>query len=56
MLWHLAEGNAAVLNTAVDPEHIQALYLWKAGSVPARTRFSEDMTDAALASRYGRTS
>lgn len=38
------EGNATVLNTAADPEHIQALYLWEAGNVPARTRFTENMT------------
>lgn len=38
------EGNATVLNTAADPEHIQALYLWEEGNVPAQTRFTENMT------------
>lgn len=38
------EGNATVLNTAADPGHIQALYLWEAGNAPARTRFTENMT------------
>ena len=38
------EGNATVLNTAADPEHIQALYLWEEGNVPAKTRFIENMT------------
>ena len=38
------EGNATVLNTAADPEHIQALYLWEEGNVPARTRFTENMS------------
>ena len=38
------EGNATVLNTAADPEHIQALYLWEEGNIPAQTRFTENMT------------
>ena len=37
------EGNATVLNTAADPEHIQTRYLWKEGNVPAQTRFTENM-------------
>ena len=27
--------NATVLNTSADPNHIQALYLWEEGNVPA---------------------
>ncbi len=46
MLRRLPEpvGNATVLNTAADPEHIQAPYLWEEGNVPAQTRFTENMT------------
>lgn len=38
------EGNATVLNTAADPEHIQALFLWEEDNVPTKTRFTENMT------------
>ncbi len=38
------EGNATVLNTAADPEHFQALYLWEEGNTPAVTAFTPDMT------------
>ncbi len=38
------EGNATVLNTAPDTTHIQALYLWEEGNVPAVTEFTPDMT------------
>ena len=46
MLRRLPEpvGDATVLNTAADPEHIQALYLWEEDNVPAKTRFTENMT------------
>ena len=37
-------GNETVWNTAADPAKIQALYLWERGNVPARTRFTADMT------------
>ena len=37
-------GNQTVLNTAADPENVQALYLWEEGNVPAKTIFTEDMT------------
>ena len=46
MLRHLPapEGNATVLNTAADPTQIQVLYLWEEGNVPAKTRFTQNMT------------
>ena len=37
-------GNNTVLNTAADPANIQVLYLWEEGNVPARTKFTQDMT------------
>ena len=37
-------GNATVLNTPADPDHIQALYLWEEGNVPAKTQFTAVMT------------
>lgn len=37
-------GNNTVLNTAADPVNIQVLYLWEEGNVPARTKFTQDMT------------
>ena len=37
-------GNNTVLNTAADPANIQTLYLWEEGNVPARTKFTQDMT------------
>ncbi len=37
-------GNDTVLNTAADPANIQVLYLWEEGNVPARTKFTQDMT------------
>lgn len=37
-------GEQTVLNTKADPEHIQALYLWEEGNVPAETEFTEEMT------------
>ena len=36
--------NDTVLNTAADPTNIQALYLWEKGNVPAKTKFTQDMT------------
>lgn len=36
--------NATVLNTSADPNHIQALYLWEEGNVPAKTQFTAAMT------------
>ena len=33
-----------MLNTAADPANIQVLYLWEEGNVPARTKFTQDMT------------
>ena len=38
------EGNATVLNTAADPEHIQALFLCEEDNVPTKTRFTKNMT------------
>ena len=38
------EENQTVLNTEADPENIQALYLWEEGNVPAKTKFTENMT------------
>ena len=37
-------GNNTVLNTAADLTNIQALYLWEEGNVPAKTKFTQDMT------------
>lgn len=37
-------GNQTVLNTEADPEHIQVLYLWEEGNVPAKTEFTSNMT------------
>ena len=37
-------GNNTVLNTAADPANIQVLYLWEESNVPARTKFTQDMT------------
>ena len=37
-------GNETVLNTVADPSKIQVLYLWEEGNVPARTKFTADMT------------
>lgn len=37
-------GNNTVLNTAADSANIQVLYLWEEGNVPARTKFTQDMT------------
>ena len=37
-------GNKTVLNTAADPANVQVLYLWEEGNVPARTKFTQDMT------------
>lgn len=37
------QGNQTVLNTGVNPEEIQVLYLWEEGNVPAVTEFTEDM-------------
>lgn len=37
-------GNDTVLNTAADPANIQVLYLWEEDNVPARTKFTQDMT------------
>ena len=37
-------GNNTVLNTAADPANIHVLYLWEEGNVPARTKFTQDMT------------
>ena len=36
--------NATVLNASADPNHIQALYLWEEGNVPAKTQFTAAMT------------
>ena len=36
--------NMTVLNTPADPDHIQALYLWEEGNVPAKTQFTAVMT------------
>lgn len=46
MLQKLPEpvGNETVLNTPADPKKIQVLYLWEEGNVPARTRFTQNMT------------
>lgn len=46
MLQKLPEptGNETVLNTEADPEHIQVLYLWEEGNVPAKTKFTQNMT------------
>ena len=38
------DGNETVLNTEADPEHIQVLYLWEEGNVPAKTKFTQNMT------------
>lgn len=38
------EGNETVLNTKPNPKKIQALYLWKEGKAPAKTKFTKDMT------------
>ena len=38
------DGNETVLNTAADPANIQVLYLWEEGNVPAKTKFTQDMT------------
>ena len=37
-------GNETVLNAAADPTKIQVLYLWEQDNVPARTKFTADMT------------
>ena len=37
-------GNETVLNTAANPANIQVLYLWEEGNVPAKTKFTQDMT------------
>ena len=34
----------ALGNTAADPANIQVLYLWEEGNVPAKTKFTQDMT------------
>lgn len=46
MLQKLPEpaGNDTVLNTAADPTNIQVLYLWEEDNIPAKTRFTQDMT------------
>ena len=38
------DGNETVLNTAADPSNIQVLYLWEEGNVPAKTKFTQNMT------------
>lgn len=38
------DGNQTVFNTEADANHIQALYLWEEGNVPAKTKFTKDMT------------
>ena len=37
-------GNETVLNTAADPTNIKVLYLWEENNVPAKTKFTQDMT------------
>ena len=37
-------GNETVRNTVPDPSNIQVLYLWEEDNVPARTKFTADMT------------
>lgn len=37
-------GNDTVLNTAADHANIQVLYLWEEGNVPAKTKFTQDIT------------
>lgn len=46
MLQKLPEpaGNETVLNMAADPSNIQVLYLWEEGNVPAKTKFTQNMT------------
>lgn len=38
------EQNDTVLNTDADPDNIQVLYLWEEGNIPAKTKFTKDMT------------
>ena len=38
------DGNQTVLHTEADRENIQVLYLWEEGNVPAKTKFTKDMT------------
>ena len=38
------DGNQTVFNTEADAGHIQALYLWEGGNVPAKTKFTKNMT------------
>lgn len=37
-------GNETVLNTEANPNNIQVLYLWEEGNVPAKTKFTKNMT------------
>lgn len=38
------DGEQTVLNTKADAENIQVLYLWEKDNVPAKTKFTKNMT------------
>ena len=38
------QGNQTVARAKLEPETIQAFYLWEEGNVPSRTNFTRDMT------------